>query len=315
MRIGIRVVSASIKDEGFLDGERAVIDHINREKNTNFKCMDEIYDAGIINITIDPHRSLLAMPEIARGFSLVVSTIQFHFIKNCTPVDFYCSDNPVVYFPAGQQPNRCQPYSKFCKTALWSVFPADKPAPQPPPGTGTGYHLVMQTDGNLCLYRQTPGAAVWINPETARNLAKDGRSLRLADSGTAGIDGIWGSGPSDGFGDVEFEKVEYLTDQAKIASLGPPKANVSAVAENYLDEEQNLSVALAYSKSISSSWKVSTSLKIGTKRVSNAGFHHSPKEKSKFLLSSLWALNGTKPKRKPSKLPIRRLYGRRRKKR
>jgi len=122
----VRVVSTSIKDEDFLEGERAIIDHINREKNTNFKCMDEIYDAGIINITIDPHRSLLAMPDMARGFSLVVSTIQLHFIKNCTSIDFCCSDNPVVYFPASQQLSYCQPYQFHPGRPFEFIFPITK---------------------------------------------------------------------------------------------------------------------------------------------------------------------------------------------
>ncbi len=72
--------------------------------------MEELYDSEVINITIDPHRSFLAMADIAKGFALVVSAIQFHFIRNSTPVDFNCSDNPVVYFPHGQEPTTCEPY-------------------------------------------------------------------------------------------------------------------------------------------------------------------------------------------------------------
>jgi hypothetical protein len=85
--------------------------------------MEELYDAGIINITIDPHRSLLAMADLARGFSLVVSAIQLHFIKNCTAIDFNCSDNPIVYFPWGQQPDDCEPYRFAPRRPFEFIFP------------------------------------------------------------------------------------------------------------------------------------------------------------------------------------------------
>ena len=80
----VRVVSGMINDKNYLDDERGGILQINKALNSNFQSMEEIHDAGVINITIDPHRSLLAMADLARGFSLVVSTIQFHFVKNCT---------------------------------------------------------------------------------------------------------------------------------------------------------------------------------------------------------------------------------------
>jgi hypothetical protein len=121
-----RVVSASIRDEKFLDQERKAIAEINKSLNTNFKHAGDLYDAGVINITIDPHRSLLAMAEVAKGFASVVSALQLHFIKNCTPVDFHCSDNPVVLFPAGQQPHNCEPYQFRPAQPFEFIFPITK---------------------------------------------------------------------------------------------------------------------------------------------------------------------------------------------
>jgi hypothetical protein len=122
----VRVVSASIKEKEFLDREKAVIEHINKTMNANFQCMEEVYEAGVINITIDPHRSLLAMPEIAKGFSRVVSALQLHFVRNSISVDFISSDNPIVYFPAGQQPQGCKPYQFRPQQPFEFIFPITK---------------------------------------------------------------------------------------------------------------------------------------------------------------------------------------------
>jgi hypothetical protein len=122
----VRAVSGMIKDKNFLDDERQGVAHINKALNSNFQNMEDLYDAGVINITIDPHRSLLAMADLARGFSLVVSAIHFHFIKNCTPLDFNCSDNPIVYFPVGQQPNKCDPYQFRPNQPFEFIFPITK---------------------------------------------------------------------------------------------------------------------------------------------------------------------------------------------
>ncbi len=122
----VRVVSGMIKDKEYFEGEREGIALINKTLNSNFQSMEELYDAGIINITIDPHRSLLAMADIAKGFALVVSAIQFHFVKNCTPVDFNRSDNPVVYFPHGQQPTACEPYQFRPMRPFEFIFPITK---------------------------------------------------------------------------------------------------------------------------------------------------------------------------------------------
>jgi Protein of unknown function (DUF4238) len=119
----VKVVSGLIKDKKFLDDEKRGIAQINKVLNSNFRNMEELYGAGVINITIDPHRSLLAMVDLAKGFSLVVSTIQLHFVKNCTAADFNCSDNPIVYFPAGQQPHRCEPYQFRPKRPFEFIFP------------------------------------------------------------------------------------------------------------------------------------------------------------------------------------------------
>jgi uncharacterized protein DUF4238 len=123
---GVRVASSLAGSNDYLEVEIQIIEQINNMQNTNFKCMDELYEAGVINITIDPHRSLLAMAELAKGFSLVVPMLQLHFVKNGTAVDFHCSDNPIIYFPAGQQPHACEPYQFRPALPFEFFFPITK---------------------------------------------------------------------------------------------------------------------------------------------------------------------------------------------
>lgn len=122
----VRLTSATIKNKEYAKNEKKIIANINKALNKNYKSMDELYDNGVINITIDPHRSLLAMAEIAKGFGLVISKLQLHFIKNCTSVDFCCSDNPIIYFPAGQHPDHCEPYQFRPQKPFELIFPITK---------------------------------------------------------------------------------------------------------------------------------------------------------------------------------------------
>jgi hypothetical protein len=122
----VRLIGATINDKEFIKREKKIVEHFNKALNKNYKCMDDLYDDGAINITIDPHKSLLAMADIAKGFSRVVSDLQFHFIKNCTAIDFNCSDNPIVYFPARQRTDGCTPYQYRPGQPFEFIFPITK---------------------------------------------------------------------------------------------------------------------------------------------------------------------------------------------
>lgn len=122
----VRLATRTIKNEQFRDNEKKIVDHFNQALNKNYKCMDELYDDGIIAITIDPHKSLQAMAELAQGFSKVVFQLQFNFITNRTSIDFNCSDNPIVYFPAGQTTDHCNPYRFRDGGPFEFIFPISK---------------------------------------------------------------------------------------------------------------------------------------------------------------------------------------------
>jgi hypothetical protein len=51
-----------------------------------------------VNVSIDPHQSLHAMPALAKGFGIVLDQLEFEVIHNRSDVSFLTSDNPVIYF-------------------------------------------------------------------------------------------------------------------------------------------------------------------------------------------------------------------------
>jgi len=63
-----------------------------------------------LSVSIDPHQSLHAMPDLARGFDLVLDQLVFEVLHNATGVDFITSDNPVMYFDPTVQEVMVLPY-------------------------------------------------------------------------------------------------------------------------------------------------------------------------------------------------------------
>ena len=157
------------------------------------------------------------------------------------------------------------------KTALWSVWPAGKA-----PAGGTGYHLYMQPDGNLCIYRQDPHAVPWACPETSKKCNPDGRYatrfLEMCDNGRLDISGVWDTDISEGYGEVEFERIDYIFDPAPtIRPLGEPGVTLSEIGTNDSSVEQTQTLAVTYAKATTTGWKTSTTLKIGASTKVKAG--------------------------------------------
>jgi Protein of unknown function (DUF4238) len=63
-----------------------------------------------LSVPIDPHMSLHAMPDLARGFSIVLDHIGFEVFHNKTNVTFLTSDNPVICFDPSVPEGRVLPY-------------------------------------------------------------------------------------------------------------------------------------------------------------------------------------------------------------
>jgi hypothetical protein len=51
-----------------------------------------------LSVTIDPHMSLRAMPDLAKGFSIVLDQLGFEVLHNKTGVSVLTSANPVICF-------------------------------------------------------------------------------------------------------------------------------------------------------------------------------------------------------------------------
>jgi Protein of unknown function (DUF4238) len=63
-----------------------------------------------LSVAIDPHMSMHAMSDLARGFGLVLDYLGFEVIHNKTDVSFLTSDNPVVCFDPTVPEGRVLPY-------------------------------------------------------------------------------------------------------------------------------------------------------------------------------------------------------------
>jgi hypothetical protein len=71
-----------------------------------------------IDVTIDPHRSIHAMPQMARGFGVAIHPLGFEVLCNETGVPIITNDNPVMYFDADRTIRKLQPYRSTGKTEL-----------------------------------------------------------------------------------------------------------------------------------------------------------------------------------------------------
>ena len=49
-------------------------------------------------VSIDPHRSILAMTDLAKGLGTIIDAIGFEILENYTSEAFITTDNPVIYF-------------------------------------------------------------------------------------------------------------------------------------------------------------------------------------------------------------------------
>jgi hypothetical protein len=129
------------------------------------------------------------------------------------------------------------------KTALWSVWPAGQA-----PAGGTGYHLYMQSDGNLCIYRQEPHAVPWACPETAKRKEENSRRfLEMKENGRLDIANVWDTNISEGFGEVEFDSIQYILDPPpKITSAGAPGVTLAVSGSNPTSVMQEQTISVSY---------------------------------------------------------------------
>ena len=78
-----------------------------------------------INVSIDPHQSLHAMPALMRGFGHLLDCLEFEVVHNETDVSFLTSDNPVVVFDPTVREESVLPYQVRPWGSIELLFPID----------------------------------------------------------------------------------------------------------------------------------------------------------------------------------------------
>jgi hypothetical protein len=79
-----------------------------------------------LSVAIDPHMSMHAMPDLARGFGLVLDHLGFEVLHNKTDVSYLTSDNPVVCFDPTLPEGRVLPYQiRPPHGSIELLFPVD----------------------------------------------------------------------------------------------------------------------------------------------------------------------------------------------
>ena len=92
----VRMTARHLNDHGELSAPPAGLTFEYLDKN--------------LKISIDPHKSIHAMPDFARGVSKIFQMVGYKLIENKTGESFATSDNPVIYFDPTVPPELMQPY-------------------------------------------------------------------------------------------------------------------------------------------------------------------------------------------------------------
>jgi hypothetical protein len=62
-------------------------------------------------VSIDPHKSIHAMAEFAKGINTIINAVGFEILENRTNEGFITTDNPVIYFDPTVSSTLMQPYN------------------------------------------------------------------------------------------------------------------------------------------------------------------------------------------------------------
>lgn len=76
-----------------------------------------------VEVSIDPHRSIHAIPQILKGLGQVFNLMGFCVLTNKTNVPFLTSDNPVIWFDPSVQDADLQPYVLQQEGPVMLFFP------------------------------------------------------------------------------------------------------------------------------------------------------------------------------------------------
>src|SRR6266851_167867 len=78
--------------------------------------------ADHIEISIDPHQSLHAIPPQLQGFAELVDQLEYQVLHDATGIGVITSDNPVVYFDPALPSHRLIPYPRRLSTRSMELY-------------------------------------------------------------------------------------------------------------------------------------------------------------------------------------------------
>ena len=113
---------ATLSGKEYLESEREGIALINKGLKLKFSKHGIALLLEVINITIDPHRSFLAMADIAKGFALVVSAIHL-FHQEQHPGRFQLQRQSSCLFSARAGAYHLRTLSISADTSFEFIFP------------------------------------------------------------------------------------------------------------------------------------------------------------------------------------------------
>jgi Protein of unknown function (DUF4238) len=88
--------------------------------------LEDIDLLEVMQVSIDPHQSIRAMPAMLQGFGVVLYSIGFKIFENNTSISFITSDNPVVNFDPDIPEKKMRPYViSRDRMRIELIFPID----------------------------------------------------------------------------------------------------------------------------------------------------------------------------------------------
>ena len=87
------------------------------------KGFEDICRADRLAVAIDPHRSVLAMPQMMSGVGRILDQIWLNVVFNETDIPFLTSDNPIIWFDPSISEKNMRPYEIQLGGLIKLVFP------------------------------------------------------------------------------------------------------------------------------------------------------------------------------------------------
>ena len=87
------------------------------------KGFEDIFRADRLAVPIDPHRSILAMPQMLFEAGKILDQIGLNVVYNTTDIPVLTSDNPVIWFDPSVPEEEMQPYNMQPGRPIILLFP------------------------------------------------------------------------------------------------------------------------------------------------------------------------------------------------